>query len=211
MIELAHYWPGMLTAYAILIVGSLSPGPSVAMLIGVGAGQGRPAALTATLGIAFGSATLNLLTLFGVSLLLREAAWAMQIVRIVGALYLLYLAYGALRRVRNPGLLQAAVVQRRSLPRHFLTGYLLQVTNPKAVSFWLAISAVNAVNGAAAWLIALFVLGGFIVSFTCHGAWAVAMSSNLARDGYARVRHWVEAALGGLFAFFAYRLLAGAE
>ena len=33
--DLASYIPGFMAAYLILLVGSLSPGPSVALLIGV--------------------------------------------------------------------------------------------------------------------------------------------------------------------------------
>ncbi|NND90179.1 MAG: LysE family transporter, partial [Granulosicoccus sp.] len=96
---------------------------------------------------------------------------------------------------------------QKSQFQHFLSGYALQVTNPKAISFWLAIASVNAVSGASLLLILLFVIGGMLVSFTCHGTWAVAMSSKAARRSYAKLRRWVEAFLGGLFTLFAIRLL----
>ncbi|NND92422.1 MAG: LysE family translocator, partial [Granulosicoccus sp.] len=147
MNEIAHYLPGILAAYAILLVGSLSPGPAVAMLVGVGTNQGRSSALMATLGIASGSATLNILTLSGVGLLLSQAAWAMQVIRLLGAIYLAYLAYGAFTRAWNPPGIKPLLTGQKSQFQHFLSGYALQVTNPKAISFWLAIASVNAVSG----------------------------------------------------------------
>jgi len=43
--------------------------------------------------------------------------------------------------------------------RHFLTGFLLQVTNPKAITFWLAITSVGATVEGGFAVIAAFVAG----------------------------------------------------
>ena len=175
--ELAPYFPGFIAAYLILLVGSLSPGPSVALLIGIATSQGRPPALMATLGIAIGSMTLNISTILGVGLILSQAAWAMTVLRVIGSVYLLYLAYGAFRKVFTPSPdLFVATSDNKTWLNHLITGYLLQITNPKAVAFWLAISSVRAVEGATAGVIALFLAGGFLISFICHGIWAVALS-----------------------------------
>lgn len=206
MTDLAPFMPGFFAAYAILLVGASSPGPSVALLIGIGTNQGRTPALIATLGIAVGSMTINMLTMLGVGLLLSQAAWAMSALRIIGALYLLYLAYGAFKKALNPPVLRAAQAERTSMLRHFITGYLLQVTNPKAIAFWLAIAAIGAVEGAPIWVILLFVLGAATISFVCHGAWAVAMSASAVRRAYTDWRRWVEAGLGVFFTFFAWKL-----
>ena len=70
MMDLAPFLPGFIAAYAILFVAASSPGPAVAMLMGIGLTQGRSAALTASLGIATGSVIINIATLTGVGLLL---------------------------------------------------------------------------------------------------------------------------------------------
>ena len=77
MIDIVPFLPGFAAAYAILLVGASSPGPSVAMLIGLATSEGRAPAMIATTGIALGSATINILTMLGVGLLLSQAAWAM--------------------------------------------------------------------------------------------------------------------------------------
>ena len=206
MTELAPYLPGFLAAYAILLVGASSPGPSVAMLIGVATNEGRTPAMIATLGIATGSATINLMTMLGVGLLLSQAAWAMMTLRIIGALYLLWLAWGAFQKMLNPPEFTLVPTRRRSLSRAFTVGYLLQVTNPKAIAFWLAIASIGAVEGAPLPIIVLFVLGGCAISFVCHGAWALALSAAPVRAGYTRARRWIEAALGLFFCFAAFKL-----
>lgn len=208
MTELAPHLPGFAAAYAILLVAASSPGPAVAFLLGIGATQGRAPALIATTGIAIGSILLNLLTLIGVGVILAEAAWAMQIVRIIGAAYLAWLAWGAFRRAARPPAVTAMTVPPRHWTRHFAAGFVLQVSNPKAIVFWIAIAAVGATQGGGAGVIAAFVAGAFVISFACHGAWALLLSSRPIRAAYARARRWVEATLGTLFAFFAIRLAA---
>ncbi len=200
------YLPGFLAAYAILLVGAASPGPAVAMLLGISLEQGRSAALVTSLGIACGSATLNLLTLIGVGLLLSQIAWAMTALKFIGAAYLLYLAYGAAKKVANPPAVTIADVPVENRTRLFVKGYLLQVTNPKAIVFWLAIAAVGATAGGGLPVIALFVAGGWLISFVCHAAWSVLLSAGQFRRLYARARRGVEASLGMFFTFAAFKL-----
>ncbi|MEO0485636.1 MAG: LysE family translocator [Pseudomonadota bacterium] len=200
------YLPGILAAYAILVVAATSPGPSVALLLGVGAAQGRSAAMATTAGIAGGSVLLNILTLLGVGLLLEQAAWGFTTLRILGAGYLAWLAYKAFKSASAPGDLTPAKVAPRSIAKNFATGFALQATNPKAIVFWIAIHAVSGISTAPWAVIAAFFVGAYVISFLCHGAWGMVFSSGAFRAGYARARRWVDAALGTFLAFMAFRL-----
>ena len=204
--DILPFLPGFIAAYAILLVGASSPGPAVAMLLGISLEQGRSAALITSFGIAFGSATLNVLTLIGVGLLLSQIAWAMTALKFIGAAYLLYLAYGAAKKAANPPKITIAEVEVEGRARLFLKGYLLQVTNPKAIVFWLAIAAVGATAGGGLPIILAFVAGGWVISFLCHAAWSVFLSAGHFRRLYARARRGVEATLGVFFAFAAFKL-----
>lgn len=206
MNELTTHLPDIITAYSILIGAALSPGPAVVMLIGFATNQGRTSALIASAGIATGSVCINLLTLIGVGLILTEIAWAMTILQLLGASYLLYLAYGAFKKTINPPTITATKTTARSLSRCFSYGFLLQISNPKAIAFWLAITSVGAVEGAGASLTLLYILGAFLISFICHGAWAILMSGNTIRQLYNTFRRGVEACLGVFFIFAAVKL-----
>lgn len=206
MNDLIAHLPGFAAAYAILLVAASSPGPAVAMLLGIGTSQGRSAALVATSGIALGSVIINLFTLAGVGLILANAAWAMQGLRLVGAAYLAWLAWGAFRKAASAPPVKVADVPPAPLHTHFLAGLLLQVTNPKAIVFWLAIASVGATKGGGAGVVAAFVLGAFLISLICHGAWALLLSASPIRAAYARARRGIEATLGVFFCFAAFKL-----
>ena len=206
MTDLLPFLPGFLAAYAILFVAASSPGPAVAMLLGIGISQGRAPALIASAGIASGSILLNIFTLAGVGLILAQAAWAMLVLRLIGAAYLAYLAYGAFKKAAKPPQVQAAEVTAKPAWQHFISGFLLQVTNPKAIVFWLAIASVGATTGGGPVIVGLFVIGAFLISFFCHGAWAVLLSAQPIRTAYQSARRWIEGTLGLFFSFAAYKL-----
>jgi len=204
--ELTTHLPSIITAYSILIGAALSPGPAVMMLIGFATTQGRTSALIASAGIAIGSVCINLLTLIGVGLILTKITWAMTALQLLGASYLLYLAYGAFKKVINPPAITASQTTVSSLSRCFSYGFLLQISNPKAIAFWLAITSVGAVEGAGISLTLLYIFGAFLISFICHGAWALLMSGSTIRQFYNKFRCGVEACLGGFFIFSAIKL-----
>lgn len=206
MIDLTPHLAGFIAAYSILLVAASSPGPAVAMLLGIGLSRGRGPALMATWGIASGSVLLNIGTLVGVGLLISQAAWAMSVLRVLGAAYLLWLAWGAFRKAAKGAEVQVTDVPALPAWRYFAMGFLLQVTNPKAIVFWLAIAAVGATAGGGLDIIIAFIIGAFVVSFACHGAWAVLLSSSPIRAAYGRARRGIEALLGTFLAFAAFRL-----
>ncbi|WP_120500286.1 LysE family translocator [Roseovarius sp. EL26] len=206
MPDLVLYLPGFIAAYAILLVGASSPGPAVAMLLGIATSQGRGPALVGAAGIASGSIVINIATLLGIGLIVSQMAWFMGVMRLVGAAYLLWLAYNAFQKAIKPPVIKASDIKQKSLYRIFMAGFMLQVSNPKAIVFWLAIASIGATEGGGGLIVALFVTGAFLISFGCHGAWALLLSSRPIRTAYQVARRWIEAGLGAFFGFAAYKL-----
>lgn len=198
-----EYLPQLLLAWSIQLTGVLSPGPSVALILGIAVGQGRAAALITAFGIGTASILLSLATVLGLAALFAQAAEVMTLVRFIGAAYLLWLAYGAFRKAIAPPELRIGAVASGRL---WLSGFLLQLTNPKAILFWLAVAAVGGVGTAPPHIVALFVAGAFVNSAGGHGLWALALSAAPVRRGYQRLRSPIEAALGAVFTFAAFRL-----
>lgn len=200
------YLPGFLAAYSVLLVAVLSPGPAVAMLMGLAFSRGRGSAVIASLGIAMGSATIGYLTLAGLGLLLERAAWAVTLLRVIGSAYLLWLAWGSLRRAIRPQGLAPAEMPPLAPARAFLAGYLLQVTNPKAIVFWIVIASVSGAGGAPLGMQLAFLAGAAMISLSGHMGYALALSAAPVRRLYLRARRGIEATLGALFTLFAFNL-----
>lgn len=203
---LLPYLPAFIAAYSIQIVGVMSPGPAVALLLGIGAEQGRPAALTASLGIAVGAGMLALGTALGLGLLIQQVAWAGIALRYLGAAYLAWLAWKSFKKALAPPQVRAAEMRRQTLPRLFLIGLGLQLTNIKALVFWMAAVSAGPAQGAPLPVLLVFALGGALLSLAGHGFYAIVLSSRPVRHAYNRARRWIEGALGVFLGVMAFRM-----
>jgi threonine/homoserine/homoserine lactone efflux protein len=115
---------------------NLTPGADMTYVIARSATQGRAAGIAASLGVSAGSLAHSLLAAFGVAALVASSEVAFISIKIVGALYLLYLAWKAFRAGAQGLHLQA--LQPVQLRRVFAEGALTNLLNPKVALFILA-------------------------------------------------------------------------
>lgn len=115
---------------------SLAPGPDLLFVVANGVAGGRRAGLLAALGMSTGLAMHTVAAAFGLGALIQAAPQALTVVRIAGALFLLYLAVTTWRASRTAA--APAAMPRRSLRRTYLMATLTNLANPKVILFYLA-------------------------------------------------------------------------
>jgi threonine/homoserine/homoserine lactone efflux protein len=126
-------------AFALVALGMvLTPGPNMIYLISRSICQGRSAGLISLGGVALGFVFYMLCAAFGITALLFSVPLAYDALRFGGALYLLYLAWQAVK----PG--GRSPFQIRDLPadsavRLFLMGFLTNLLNPKIAVLYLSL------------------------------------------------------------------------
>jgi threonine/homoserine/homoserine lactone efflux protein len=133
MLDLTQLLPFLAAALAL----NLTPGADMTYVLARSATQGRAAGIAASLGIAAGSFVHSVLAAFGVSALLQHSETAFLVVKYVGAGYLLYLAWKAIR-AGNQSLAVDRNMARSGLWRVFAEGALTNLLNPKVALFILA-------------------------------------------------------------------------
>jgi threonine/homoserine/homoserine lactone efflux protein len=209
MNEISLYLPGLILAYSAFLLAIASPGPNVLAILGTSMASGRKAGLALALGIAAGSFCWAMLTFSGLSALLASYAEALAIIKIAGGMYLLLLAVKALRSAAATRDIETAAhaVDRINLFRYFQRGLLVQMTNPKAALAWIAIFSLGLQTNAPSWVGISLVLGTSLLSLLIHLLYALAFSTEVMARAYGRARRWIQAALGGLFAFAGIKLL----
>lgn len=115
----------------------LSPGPGVLMTLTNSLRHGFANTLGGILGIAFGALLVAALSATSVGLILATSAMAFTLLKLLGAAYLIYLG---LRLWRAPAFsFEAQPSRRTGFARRFLEGLSLQLTNPKAIFFFLSV------------------------------------------------------------------------
>jgi threonine/homoserine/homoserine lactone efflux protein len=124
-----HLFAGFL---AITIVLLLTPGPIVTLVISTGATRGVRAALVTVAGTSLGNAVLVAAIALGLDWVLSHAVYLFEVLRWVGAAYLVWLGVRAWRSAAQP--------QPESTGNHlhFWRGFGVALTNPKTVAFFTA-------------------------------------------------------------------------
>ena len=120
------------------IVLLLTPGPAVLYIIARSIDQGRVAGLVSVLSIEVGNFFLAVLAALGLSALLISSPTAFNIVKYLGAAYLVYLGVLKLFFHSSGASLQETSLEPESRRRIFRQGVLVAVLNPKTALFFLA-------------------------------------------------------------------------
>ena len=134
--------PSLQTALSFLGVAfllSLSPGPDNLFVITLSALRGARAGLWVVLGLCSGLVVHTLTVALGVGALLAASPVAFTTLKVIGALYLLYLAWGAWRASPATGKTQHPAMPDFTPLQAWRRGVLMNVTNPKVMVFFLAL------------------------------------------------------------------------
>ncbi len=128
-----------LLAYsAALGLAAVIPGPGVAALVGQSMGGGLRAALFLLAGIALGDVIYLTVAVAGLSAIAQTFSGVFLAVKLLGGLYLLYLAV-RLWTSRTGGMAEVGAERKRTNLGAFLTGFSVTLGNPKTIIFYLAL------------------------------------------------------------------------
>jgi threonine/homoserine/homoserine lactone efflux protein len=111
------------------------PGPGIVAIVARALGSGFRATVPATAGIAAGDLILMTLSAFGLALLAQQMGHLFLIVKIAGALYLLYLG----TKYWTAPVPEQSEVVPASTGKGFLAYLGLTLGNPKAITFFVAL------------------------------------------------------------------------
>ena len=120
----------------VILLFLIPPGPDMAYMIAVGLQGGRRAAVKAILGIGTGMAVYAAAVVVGVGELMRSFPVALVVLKLLGAAYLLWLAFSTIRGARHAGKDEGRAL---APGRWYLRGVTISLTNPKVMLFFLAV------------------------------------------------------------------------
>ncbi|MBX8812652.1 LysE family translocator (plasmid) [Pseudochrobactrum algeriensis] len=128
-----------LLAFALIALGMvLTPGPNMVYLISRSICQGRTAGLISLGGVALGFVFYMLCAALGITAIVMAVPYAYDALRFGGALYLLYLAWQAVKPGgRSP--FQVKDLPKDSPRKLFMMGFLTNLLNPKIAVMYLSL------------------------------------------------------------------------
>jgi len=120
---------------AVILLVLIPPGPDMAYMLAVGLQSGRRSALKAILGIGTGMSVYAAAVVVGLGRVAQAYPLLLDAVKVLGALYLLWLAYVTIRNARRSVSGPGDV----STGRPYVRGVLVSLSNPKVILFFLAV------------------------------------------------------------------------
>lgn len=196
----------LLAILAAALIAMVSPGPATLALAGTSMASGRRAGLALASGISTGSLTWSLAAALGLGAVMATHVWMLEILRYLGAAYLLFLAYKAARSAlsgKDPAT-KSIVGNSRAL---YLKGFALHLTNPKAILFFGSLYSVGLPSGISGWSLVLVVVAVGIQSTILFHAYAFLFSSPAIARLYLKTHRGFEGVLALAFSAASIKIL----
>lgn len=198
---------GALAIALAFFVVAATPGPANIANALLAMDQGRSASFRFSLGLTSGIAIWGLVAATGLGAALQGSVYLLSALKVLGGLYLLWLAWGSARAATQDVAEPAASTSRHS---YFRDGLILNLSNPKTVIAWMAALAVGldpdaslvslSVGYAICVAVALAVNLGYMLVFSVGGMMA----------GYRRMRRVIGWTAAGLFSIAGLGLIRSA-
>lgn len=190
-----------------------TPGPDMSLFLAKTVAGGRRAGTASMLGAQLGCCVHTGLAALGLSALLAASATAFTAVKVVGALYLLWLAVDA---VRNGSALNVRREGAAEVPfwRTFWLGFGVNLTNPKIVLFFVTFLPQFVSPGDPHAGDKLVFLGLYFVVFTLPLCLLLILGAERVirlLQGRPRLLRAIDYAFAGLFGVFAVKILTAAR
>ena len=193
-------------AFAFFVV-TVSPGPANIAACSVSISQGRRAGLIFGLGLSLGLAFWGVIAATGLGAVLQTTSELLFALKILGGLYLLWLAFQSARSAIKPtGEYKATATNGR----WFLQGLLLNLTNPKAVVAWMAALAVGLDTSGTVTSVWIATVMCMLIGVVNYTGYAITFSTPQMMSGYNRFRRWIEGTVAVLFSIAGVGLIRSA-
>ena len=184
-----------------------SPGPATLSIAGTSMSQGRLHGATLAAGTLTGSFFWSCSAAFGLSAIMYTNVWLFELVRYIGACYLIFLAYKAARSVMSDKDMEISDISSSGFMKTYLRGVAIHLTNPKAILFFGSLYAIGIpTNTAPEDLFKVIGVVG-LESLIIFQGYAYVFSIPKVRRAYLTLRRWFEAFFAVIFGVAGFKIL----
>lgn len=207
----------ILTFATISILLVISPGPNGVLILKTVPLHGKKSAMSNVIGLFTATYVHGALSFFGLSAIILSSAQLFIIIKILGALYLLYLGLKAFYAIVKKDedikqTLQEEIKIEKKKRKHalsFMEGFLTQMLNPKVSMFYLAafpqlIDFKNAV------FMDIFILTSIhaITIFVWFTLFILVLGKSSKAFESKRIKNFIQGLTGTIFLYFSYKILS---
>lgn len=204
---MSDYWAEFATVAIVHLLAVASPGPDFAIMLRQAMTQSRRNALLSATGVGLGILVHVTYSLLGIGLLIQQSLALFTVLKIIGALYLTWIAIQCLKSRAGGIHVETQGTKVQSGFAAFRLGFLTNTLNPKATLFFVSLFSVIISPGTP-----VAVQAGYGVYMAlATGLWfsgvAVFFTLPRVRRGFDRFGHWLDRLMGGVLLVLAGQLL----
>jgi threonine/homoserine/homoserine lactone efflux protein len=172
MLAGGHLVAYVLTIFVLIVI----PGPSVLFVVSRGVALGRRAALATVLGNTAGLAVLVVVVALGLGSIVSESVAVFTVIKFAGAAYMVFLGIRMFLHRKALATMLDATVAPKGFRRMVREGFIVGVSNPKALVMLTAVLPQFVDRGAGNVQLQIAILGGIslIVGMLSDGTWGLA-------------------------------------
>ena len=199
-----------------LAIGVISPGPSFIFVAQTAMQKTRAHGIATSLGMGTGALILALLAILGLFVVLQTVPVLYFALKILGGLYLLYIAYimwksadeAIVASTTNQSIqADSSKTQHGSLYKAYVLGLLTQLSNPKTAIVIGGIFMAFLPEQIPKYSIVLLSLMAFIIDASWYMVVSVALSTARAQSVYIRFKKYINRFASGLMALLGLKLV----
>lgn len=209
----------LLAIAGVLAAGAMSPGPSFFVVAQNALSRSRADGIATAVGTALGVALFALLAGLGVIALLEQSPRLYLVLKVVGGLYLLWIASriwrGADQALDMPASARAQTsngtirLQQSGAWPSFVQGLTVQTSNPKTALVIAGIFAAFVPSSPPPFTLSLVAIIAFVIDFSWYAAVAITLSSSRSKRVYDRAKPILDRAAALFLCLVAIRLVVG--
>lgn len=200
-----------ITGFAFFLVAvfllNVTPGPDTAYIVGRSVAQGRGAGIVSALGISAGCIIHTLACAFGLTAILAASATAFTVIKVAGAIYLIYLGVRLIFTKHDDAEVSRAPQTNekaapKSLLQLFAQGFVTNVLNPKVVLFFVSFFPQFVAADSQHKTLAFLTLGiVFIAMSTVWNSFVAWIAGSVTERfaGKSGVKKWLDRGVGSAF------------
>ncbi len=192
-----------------LLLGAMSPGPSFAMVVRASTRTSRHG-FVAAIGMGIGALVFGTLALLGLHSLMQHNLFLFTAFRILGSLYLLYLAYRIWREAPEPFSINTRHSRdERGFVSTLLSSLAVQLSNPKTIFVYGSIFASLMPEKPDTTFYLLLLPTVFVVEVSWYAFIAKMISEAARLTLFLSSKKWIERAAAGWIGFLGANVLIG--
>lgn len=195
----------------VLSLGIMSPGPSFVLVARTSVAVSRRNGLTTAIGMGLGSAVFASLTLLGLQAVLLSVPPLYMLLKVLGGIYLIYLAIVIWRNSRQSVELKSASKNSADLYKSFKLGLITQLSNPKTAIFYGSIFAALLPPNLPDITLLILVSTIFFLEAGWYSLVAFVLSSKTPRQIYLNLKQVLDRLASGVIGVLGLKLIYDAR